>query len=191
MTRWWIVAGLVGAWRSGDAAEGADGGPVDMSARPFERVLDSPGADVDAERLCAAVDEAAPDCDPRALNCAIEGFRAASVSAEAAGPVCVMAFHLEPGQPIDAILEAFAVGTPPMPDVHLARELDRGSHVRACGTSPVNLRLRWASSPSSRLGGTTGNPATSVRTATPFLVGSTWECPSSSSPEQPRRVPAP
>ncbi|MFM2162250.1 MAG: hypothetical protein RLZZ383_1762, partial [Pseudomonadota bacterium] len=86
MTRWWIVGGLVGACRAGDAAEDADGGPVDMSARPFQRVLASPEADVDTERLCAPVDEAAPDFDPRALNCAIEGFRAASVSANAAGP---------------------------------------------------------------------------------------------------------
>jgi endonuclease/exonuclease/phosphatase family metal-dependent hydrolase len=113
---WGLAVGLVGAAGCGEAE----------LARPWTRIEDMPVVDPDVVRLCEAPDESAPGFDPLAVDCAFESFQFADEGAVADGPLRVLAFNLERGFELDAILAAFDDGALPTPDVLLASELDRG-----------------------------------------------------------------
>jgi endonuclease/exonuclease/phosphatase family metal-dependent hydrolase len=95
--------------------------------RPFTRVAAAPTRDVATARLCTWPDESEPGFDPASVSCAAEGFRYADEApTPTTGPLRVMAFNIERGLKLDALLDAFADGSLPVPDVLLASELDRG-----------------------------------------------------------------
>lgn len=117
-----MLAVLVACERSPADVLDTDGEP-----RPWTRVETVPEVDVRADRLCDPVDEAAPGFDPRVITCRVDTFRFAPETVPAPdGPLTVMAFNIERGLKLDALLAAFDAGDLPVPDLWLASELDRG-----------------------------------------------------------------
>lgn len=120
---------LLAACTATDAPDD-DGGESDAGPspddRPFERIADTPPADVDTERLCTPSDDSQGRVDPQDLDCPTESYRFADEDAVPDGPLLVMAFNIERGLKLDAMLDAFDNGDLPMPDILLASELDRG-----------------------------------------------------------------
>lgn len=105
----------------------ADSDGPDPDARPWTRVETVPVVDVRTDRLCDPVDESAPGFDPGAITCRVDTFRFAPDTVPApTGPLTVMAFNIERGLKLDALLAAFDAGDLPVPDLWLASELDRG-----------------------------------------------------------------
>lgn len=123
MNRLLYVLSLLTACAASDPGDDTDLGPDD---RPFERVPDTPAADVLTDRLCVPSDDRGGRVDPEDMDCDKESYRFADDDAAPDGPVLVMAFNIERGLKLDAILQAFDDGDLPIPDILLASELDRG-----------------------------------------------------------------
>ena len=101
--------------------------PDATPTRDFVRVAGDPAPDPVTERLCVTPDEDAPDFDPVRVPCDDVTWRFAPDDPDPPnGPIQVMAFNVERGRSLDAILAAFDGGALPTPDVLLLSELDRG-----------------------------------------------------------------
>jgi endonuclease/exonuclease/phosphatase family metal-dependent hydrolase len=98
-------------------------------APSWTRIDDMAQPDVTTDRLCVGSEDPESLTDTTFLDCTTETFRFAEDTPDdtpLAHGLVVMAFNMERGRHLDAILDAFDRGDLPLPDVLLASELDRG-----------------------------------------------------------------
>lgn len=78
------------------------------------------------ERLCPATADPAGAPDPVFIDCALDGARYAPPDSAPTDALHVVAYNIERGFHVDAIIDALRDGPAPAPDVLLLSEADRG-----------------------------------------------------------------